>query len=169
MNNSRANLIQFVAMPTELMLAYQAGAADANGQPPERYDASPGQLPCRHCMKMIEQGEPYLALAYRPFPSLQPYAEVGPIFLHADGCERGGDAATPTNSEQVEIPHFLDSPSYIVRGYTAKDRIYYGSGGVVPTDQIPTRASELFANDKIAYIHVRSVSNNCYHCRIDRA
>ena len=36
----------------------------------------------------IAEGEPYLTLAYRPFPTLQPYAETGPIFLCAKACPR---------------------------------------------------------------------------------
>ncbi|WP_365830286.1 DUF1203 domain-containing protein [Brevundimonas sp.] len=30
-------------------------------------------------------------------------------------------------------------------------------------------AAELLERDDIAYVHVRSSTNNCYQCRIDRA
>ena len=56
-----------------------------------------------------------------------------------------------------------------VRGYDGNDRIVYGSGQIVPTASIPEVASGMMQNDRIAYIHVRSASNNCYQCRIDRA
>ena len=69
---------------TELVKRLQDGGTDANGQKPERHVCSGGMMPCRHCLADIKAGEPYLILAHRPFPSAQPYAEQGPIFLHAE-------------------------------------------------------------------------------------
>lgn len=152
--------LRFLAMPSEEAAAYRLGAPDAYGLSPERR-LSPGGYPCRHCLGEIAEGEAYLTLAYRPFPALQPYAETGPIFLHADACPRY--AATEV------LPPMLESPDYIVRGYGADDRIVYGSGGVVPTTAIVTRALDLLADPQIAYLHVRSARNNCYQCRIERA
>ena len=63
----------------------------------------------------------------------------------------------------------LASPRYIVRGYGKNDRIVYGSGQIVDTAEIPAAAGKMFEDRRIAYIHVRSASNNCYQCRIDRA
>ncbi|MGL6209540.1 MAG: DUF1203 domain-containing protein, partial [Paracoccaceae bacterium] len=54
------------------------------------------------------------------------------------------------------------------RGYSADDRIIYGTGSVVPTEAIAVRAGELFADPRVAYLHVRSARNNCYQVRIDR-
>jgi hypothetical protein len=63
---------------------FQAGGLDAYGLKPERHRSDGNGIPCRHCLRNVEAGEDYLVLAYRPFPSLQPYAETGPIFLHSD-------------------------------------------------------------------------------------
>lgn len=151
--------IRFLPMPADQAAAYRAGAPDAYGLAPER-STSPGGYPCRHCLGDIAEGEPYLTLAYRPFPTLQPYAETGPIFLHAEPCRRYEAAE--------ELPPMLESPDYIVRGYGGDDRIVYGSGGVVATQAIVDRARELFADPRIAYLHVRSARNNCYQCRVER-
>ncbi|MFO1201275.1 MAG: DUF1203 domain-containing protein [Tabrizicola sp.] len=151
--------MQYVAIPTEVVRAYQAGGPDANGQVPERKVSDGGGNPCRHCLQMIPKGAEMLVLAHRPFPAPQPYAEVGPIFLCADACEAGGGAARP---------EVLASPDYIVRGYGVDDRIVYGTGGVVATEAIPARAAELFGDARVAYVHVRSARNNCYQVRIDR-
>lgn len=154
--------IRFTAMPTETAKQYWDGGTDAYGLPPERKIAVGGGLPCRHCLAEIGDGEGYLILAYRPFPSLQPYAETGPIFLHAEPCPRY--AAT-----EVPAPILGTSPDYILRGYGHDDRIVYGTGAVTLKENIETRADELLARDDIAYVHVRSARNNCYQCRIDRA
>ena len=151
--------MQFVAIPTDVVRHYQAGGADANGQVPERVVSDGGGNPCRHCLGMIPDGAGMLILAHRPFPTPQPYAELGPIFLCADPCDSGGGPSQP---------EMLASPEYIVRGYGADDRIVYGTGGVVATGMIPARAEALFADPRVAYLHVRSARNNCYQCRIDR-
>jgi Protein of unknown function (DUF1203) len=151
--------MRYVAIPTDIVRRYQAGGPDANGQVPERVVLDEESGPCRHCLKMIPKGAGMLILAHRPFPALQPYAELGPIFLCADPCEAGGGS---------ELPEMLASPDYIVRGYGANDRIVYGSGGVVATDHIAARAEELFGDERVAYVHVRSARNNCYQCRIER-
>lgn len=150
--------MRYVAIPTDVVWAYQAGGLDANGQLPERNVSDGGGNPCRHCLKMIPEGAGMLVLAHRPFPALQPYAEVGPIFLCAEACEAGGGE---------DLPEMLASPDYIVRGYGADDRIVYGTGGVVETGAIAARASALLADARVAYVHVRSARNNCYQLRID--
>lgn len=153
-------MIRFTPILTKTVRAYQAGGPDANGQPPERHIAEGTGNPCRHCLRMIPEGNGLLILAHRPFPSPQPYAELGPIFLCADACEAGGGE---------DMPEILASPEYIVRGYGADDRIVYGTGGVIATESIPARAKALLADPAVAYVHVRSARNNCYQVRIDRA
>ena len=153
--------IHFTPMPSDLARAYRVGDGDAYGLAPEQC-VSPGEgYPCRHCLGLIKQGDAYLTLAYRPFPSLQPYAETGPIFIHAREC-------TGYNNADV-LPPMLFSPDYIVRGYGYDDRIVYGTGAVTETASITTRARELLERAEIAYVHVRSARNNCFQCRIDRA
>jgi len=153
-------MIRFAALDTETVRALQAGQPDANGQIPERHVSDGSGVPCRHCLGQVGSGEPYLILSHRPFPTPQPYAEQGPIFLHAEPCRQ----APPDDT----IPAMLESPAYIVRGYGSDDRIVYGTGSVVATDKIPERAEDLLADPDIAYLHVRSAANNCYQCRIER-
>ena len=98
---------RFVAIPTEIARHYQAGGVDSYGLLPERKVSDGGGNPCRHCLRMIPEGAGMLVLAHRPFGTLQPYAETGPIFLCADACEAGGG---------VEVPEILASSDYIVRG-----------------------------------------------------
>jgi hypothetical protein len=56
----------------------------------------------------------------------------------------------------------------LLRGYGADDRIVYGTGKVIPTEEIASLAAYLFQRPEIAYLHLRSASNNCYQCRIER-
>ncbi len=152
--------IRFTPIETDLVRRYRSGGADANGQAPEHAVSDGDGNPCRHCLSMIPEGAGMLVLAHRPFATVQPYAEVGPIFLCADACQAGGGA---------DLPAMLTSPDYIVRGYGADERIIYGTGGVVARDAIIDRAATLLADPKVAAVHVRSARNNCFQVRIDRS
>ena len=63
---------------------------------------------------------------------------------------------------------FLERERYLMRGYGGDAGIVYGSGQVVPTDRLADAASALLDRPDIAYLHLRSASNNCYQCRIER-
>jgi hypothetical protein len=154
--------IKFTSMDTETARAYRAGAADANGQRPERHISDGDGVPCRHCQRDVAKGEPYLILAHRPFPEVQPYAEVGPIFLHADECER-----YPSTGDTPAM--FLkNGRRYLLKGYRADDRIYYGTGEIVEAKDVARAAAAILERPDAAYVHVRSALNNCFQCRIDR-
>ena len=56
-----------------------------------------------------------------------------------------------------------------MKGYSADDRIVYGTGRIVPTGEVEAYAEAVLADPRVAYVHVRSARNNCYQMRIDRA
>ncbi|WP_227010522.1 DUF1203 domain-containing protein [Pelagibius marinus] len=153
--------LRFVALDSDLVQTWRRGAPDANGQAPERMTSDGGGNPCRHCLDDIAGDAPMLVLAHRPFPGPQPYAEVGPIFVHAEDCPRYGETAGKPGI-------FVRREVILMRGYGHDDRIVYGSGKVIPTTEIESRAAELFEDPEIAYIHLRSASNNCFQCRLER-
>ena len=152
-------MLRFSGMPSQRAAAYRSGAHDANGQVPERH-ISDGDVPCRHCLGTVAEGEPYLLLAYRPFPDAQPYAEIGPVFLHAEPCPGYDAPDLPPRERQ--------GSDRILRGYSADDRIVYGSGIVVRQGEIETTAASILSRDDVAYVHMRSATNNCFTLRIDR-
>lgn len=154
--------IRFAAMPTVEARHFQSGGPDAYGLAPERRVSDGDGVPCRHCLEDVAAGEEYLILAYRPFPEPQPYAETGPIFLHARQCRRAADAfAIP--------PMLARRESHLVKGYSADHRIVYGTGKVVQSSQLADAARSILEREDVAYVHVRSSRNNCFTCRIDRA
>jgi len=154
--------ILFSSMPTDAAKSYWSGTADANGHAPEVHISQGDGVPCRHCQQNVAKGERYLILAYRPFPRPQPYAEIGPIFLHAEPCAR--------YPETDRIPAmFLSSKGYLLKGYCENDRIVYGTGQIVAPAEMAATAAGILVRGEISYVHVRSSLNNCFTCRIDRA
>lgn len=153
--------IIFHPIPTETVEALRAGGPDANGLPAERAVSAGGGTPCRHCLNNIPEGAEMLILAHRPFDALQPYAELGPIFLCAQAC---------TGFEGSSLPPILTtSAGYLLKGYTAEQRISYGTGKIIAPAGIATYADELLARSDIAFVDVRSATNNCFMTRITAA
>jgi len=153
--------LRVTPMPSEEAQSYWNGGLDAHGLKPERHISDGSGVPCRHCLTTVSAREPYLILAYCPFSALQPYAEVGPIFLHATPCDAydGNDA----------IPEFYgNGEARILRGYDRNDRIIYGTGKIVRAQDIAAYAEELLTVPATAYVHVRSSTNDCFAFRIDR-
>lgn len=151
--------LQIRGIPTGECELIWRGGPDANGQPALVRVAQGLANPCRHCLQLIAEGEKKLVLAYRPFEKLQPYAETGPIFLHAQPCNRYESEVVP--------PWFSYLEPAIVRGYGEDHWIRYDTGNVVAGKEI-TRACERILGDlTIAYVHVRS-KYNCFQCRVDR-
>ena len=154
--------IQITPIPTETAHALRRGGPDANGLPAERALSNGAGNPCRHCLTFIPEGVEMLIVAHRPFDALQPYAESGPIFLCADECERWTDPGLPPVLTDGEEPR-------LVKGYSKDDRIVYGLGQIVPSASVGDRARTVLNDPRVAYVHVRSSTNNCFTCRIDKA
>jgi len=147
-------------IPTEEADRLRRGGPDANGQPALWRKAEGVANPCRHCLSLIAEGEEKLVLSYRPFGSVQPYAETGPIFLHGAACTRYVGEALPGWFD------FMDPA--IVRGYGDDDWIRYDTGDVVRGAELGEACLRILSDETVAYVHIRS-KYNCFQCRVDRA
>lgn len=150
----------FIPMSDASAAHYRAGGLDAYGLAPERRISDGEGTPCRHSLTLLPKGAPYLIVAHRPFDGLNPYTETGPIFLAA---EETGPA-----KPRYDLPETMYAPSYIVRGYSADERILYGTGKVTPTDEVIAACDALLQQEAVAFVHIRSASNNCFTVRVER-
>ena len=150
----------FIPMSDKDAAHYRAGGRDANGQKPERRISDGDGVPCRHSLRLLPKGTPYLIVGHRPFDGLNPYTETGPIFLAAEPTDRA-----PTSTD---LPETMSAPSYIVRGYDDDKRIIYGTGCVVETPLITSHCAALLGRADVAFVHIRSASNNCFTVRVER-
>lgn len=153
---------RYVAIDTPTVRALQSGGPDCNGLPAERAISDGSGNPCRHCLHYIANGAEMLILAHRPFPGPQPYAETGPIFLCAAPCAPwAGAGAPPVLTKGGE--------DRLVKGYGRDDRIVYGLGKVVAVPDMDARIAAVLADARVAYVHIRSSTNNCFTCRVESA
>ena len=148
-------------IPTSDYERLRSGGPDAYGQPPLVRLAEGQANPCRHCLALINEGEPKLVLAYRPFAApAQPYAETGPIFLHQETCARYDSDALPA--------WFALLDPAAIRGYGADHWIRYETGKVVRGPELAGACASILGDLSVAYVHIRS-KYGCFQCRVDRA
>ena len=154
--------IHFKALPTEDVRRLQHGGADAYGFTPERKISDGDGVPCRHCLRNVAAGDEYLILAYRPFPALQPYAETGPIFLHAERVRAGAGGRSAARA--------CSADAGLHRARLRRRRPHRLRHRRRRADAANPRHAPrtLLGATDIAYVHMRSARNNCYQCRIDR-
>ena len=151
--------LKIKALPTNIVRKIQRGGLDNNQQKPEIQISNGNGNPCRHCLKLIKEGEELLILSYKPFTATHAFTESGPIFLHKRECEQSAFDNLP------EI--LLDSEEFLLRGYDANERIVYGSGKIIPNNEIKSYSLSLLEKSEVKFIHVRSASNNCYQAKIE--
>lgn len=152
---------QYLGLETDLCDRWRHGNPDANGQAPEHAISDGGGNPCRLCLDEIPEGAGMLILAHRPFDILNPYAETGPIFL-CEECRR-------YDTKKIMPPVMNNRARHLLKGYSADDRIIYGTGAIVETADVPTYLDKVFSAANVEYVHVRSATNNCFTLRIERA
>jgi hypothetical protein len=157
--DSYMNTLKIIAMPTTHALAVRTTLADEFGSRPT-WLIDDGSGPCRHCLRVAQQGDPLLLFTYRPFAKPGPYQESGPVFLHANGCERFAEGAGFP-------PDFAQRP-LVLRPYDARDHIHVAQA-LADAGEAENAARALLADPDVAYVHARSRSHGCFMFRIERA
>ena len=148
---------RIIPLPTEIAeaarSAIKAGAADHALVMAQ----SPGSCPCRHCLRWAKPGERVILFPYAAIPSGHPYAETGPIFVHAEKCER----YRATNEYPAEF-----RSGRVLRAYDSNYNLI--DAQVVNGNEPETVIERLFQNADAAFVDVRSVTHGCFTFRVLR-
>jgi hypothetical protein len=154
----KTSMFQVVPLPTEVAdrarRAAKAGAADHAVVIAD----SPTGYPCRHCLRFAKPGERLILFPYASIPAGHPYSETGPIFVHAEPCER------------YRATH--EYPEDLRRGRAF--RAYNASYDMIDAEVANVKEPEaivekLLQNPETAFVDARSVTRGCYTFRIQRA
>ena len=142
------------------------GARDQFGNQLTSIVDADGGSPLRCCLRRSTPGEELYLIAYSPFSRPGPYAEVGPVFVHAGPC--------PGYRENDAYPAgYRDWPTMVFRPYRrhaelngdviAYDAIQMGDG-----DTAEALIDAIFADPTIDFIHTRNVHAGCFMFSITR-
>lgn len=144
---------KFRIVPLATEVAEVARRAAANGVADHAIITadSPGAYPCRHCLRWATPGERVILFPYASIPPGHPYSETGPIFVHAEACER----YSATNGYP---PDFRNG-----RVFRAYDVNYNMIDAVIANGSDPeTVITKLLANPETAFVQARSATRGCY-------
>src|SRR6266571_2409198 len=153
----RTSNVRVIPLKTEVVEAARrtakSGASDHRAVAVD----SPNGYPCRHCLRWAQPGERMILFPFAAIPPGHPYSESGPIFVHAESCERY--VATDQYPEEFR-------KNRVVRAYNSKQDMINAK---VANGTEPEAVVEKFMqNPEVAFVHVRSVSHGCYTMQIER-
>lgn len=136
-----------------------AGEVDTEARSARRQVAD-GPEPCRRCLRNTEAGDRLVLAPYNPFRRSSPYAGDGPVFVHADGCER-------FRSEPDVVSEQVTGRVLSVRAYD-EDAMMTGAA-VLPGERFAEHVPELLGDPRVAFLHVHFAGAGCFAFRVDRA
>jgi hypothetical protein len=147
------------AIPSSHLDRIRAAGHDDFGNPVEAFvTQEAGETPLRCCLREAGVGESVALIAHQPSDRGGPYAEVGPIFIHAEPCD---GYQTPR-----AYPEGFRHRRQLFRAYGADGRPVHNQI-VEPADVFSVIAEE-FERPDVAFIHSRNVLAGCYMFAIHR-
>jgi uncharacterized protein DUF1203 len=153
----KTSRFRIIPLPTEIAdAARRAVNADSADHALITVD-SPGSAPCRHCLSWAQPGERVILFPYAAIPSGHPYSETGPIFVHADRCQR----YAATNEYPADFRN-----GRVFRAYDANYNII--DAQIMNGSEPEVVIESLFQNPEIAFVDVRSVTHGCFTFRVLR-
>jgi hypothetical protein len=154
----KTSKFRIVPLPTEI--AERARRLAASGAPDHAIVVadSPRGYPCRHCLRFAQPCERVVLFPYQAIPAGHPYSESGPIFVHAESCERyGATHAFPVGFRKGRV----------MRAYNSKlDMI---DAEIADGSEPELVIEKLLQNPGTAFVDARSVTRGCFTFRIQRA
>ena len=147
------------AIPSEYLSRIRARGRDDFGNPlVAGVNQEVGGPPLRCCLREAEEGERIALIAYQPSTIGGPYAEVGPVFVHADACPGWTGTEYPESyHHRVQLLRAYDQAGNQV------DNI------VVEPGQAEAGITDLLARPEIAFLHSRNLLAGCWMFTVTRA
>jgi len=146
-----------VPVPTKIAEAARAAAEAGAADHAVVITDVPQAYPCRHCLRWGNVGERMVLFPFASIPPGHPYSESGPIFVHADPCERY--CATdeyPADFREGRAVRAYNSQHEMIAAEVAN-----GLGPEVLIERFLQMA-------ETAFIHIRSATRGCYTMGIER-
>lgn len=156
MNAAQHRALHFLPIPAEIAREARTLRRDRFGH---ALSVTTTQAPCRLCLRISKSLEELILLSYQPSKDTGPYAEIGPIFIHAQECE--------PYAELQQFPKDFAARRLVLRAYGYDGCI--ADAEIVDSGGAPACAAQFLSDPAIEEVHVRHVSYTCYDFKIVRA
>jgi len=153
----KTSTFRIVPLRTEIADAARSAAGQGGADHRVVTADSPRGYPCRHCLRWAQPGEQMILFPFAAIPAGRPYSESGPIFVHADACERySATDEFPAEFQKGRVLRAYNSAYDIITAEVAN-----GAG--------PEAVIERFLQKpETAFVHVRSATHGCFTMEIER-
>ena len=122
-------------------------------------DSDADGVPLRCCLREAAAGERFALIAWQPADVGGPYAEVGPVFIHADSCD-----GYPTDNV---YPEGFRHRNQLFRAYDRDG--WQVDNRLVEGNDAESAIGDLFDRPEVSYVHSRNALPGCYMFTISRA
>jgi hypothetical protein len=151
--------VRVIAIETEIAEQVRATLKAPVYGFPAHLEVAEDEAPCRHCLRTIAPRERRILFTYDRFTCKESLPQPGPVYIHADGCQR--------YSENAGFPEELrNSPRTVeayARGRKLKAQEYVSDGRFEPV------IDKLLANPEVNYLQINSTTAGCFTFRIERS
>lgn len=148
--------LEFLPVPPADLDRIRGAGTDDHGNPLTVRTAD-DRVPLRCCLTLSDPDDRVALIAYRPSTVGGPYAEIGPVFVHADPCPGyTGDGFPDGYRERLAVLRPYDADGQMLTGVLA------GPG----TSE--SELQRLFADPAVALVHVRNVIAGCWNFSVRR-
>ncbi|HEU5155012.1 MAG TPA: DUF1203 domain-containing protein [Gemmatimonadales bacterium] len=125
---------------------------------PAHEELAKGTGPCRLCLRTFVVGEEdRILFTYQPFSEPGSLPAPGPVFIHAEACERYDSATLPDDFRKLPM---------VIEGYLSGGKLALQTrvNGKAAEELI----AEAFAIPGVQYVHIRNGEAGCFMARVDR-
>lgn len=141
--------------PQRLTTIWQSGMDEFGHRPTPESD--PGN-PLRCCLQRSQPSEQILLIGYSAQSASTPWAETGPVFIHAEPC---AGYRTPQ-----ELPVSMRTGPRVLRSYREDGSMDYdGITAVADGQEVEPELARLLARPGIREVHVRAHPRQCFQFR----
>ena len=126
---------------------------------PAHLEVADDEAPCRHCLHTIAPGERRILFTYNRFTGKESLPQPGPVYIHADGCER--------YPERGGFPAALRNSPRTIEAYASGRKLH--AQEYVSDGRFEPIIDDLLANPNVDYLQINSTTAGCFTFRIERA
>ena len=151
-------VLRFVGIPEPIANEARLTLKSPQYGHPAHRELARGYGPCRLCLRTFVAGEEdRLLFTYQPFQEPGSLPSPGPVFIHAEPCDR---------YDALELPPDFRSFPLVVEGYASGGRLLAQER--VRTESPEAVLARVLEAHGVAYGHLRNGEAGCFVARVER-
>lgn len=154
--------INIVPIDPTVLRQVRTTGLDTLGRPAEWFIDHEGGNQVRCCLTKSRPGERIGLISHRPLEVNRPWAEVGPVYIHADAC--------PAPADDAPFPEWLDASPRVLRAYDQSGAMIYAANRIVAAGEgVEAALKDILSDLTLTEVHIRNLVEQCFIAKAVRA